>query len=250
MSLDGYIAGPDDGPGNPGGDGFMRPHEWLATADGDSGRPPGPAGEMHGEMEATGAVLVGRRTAEQAGHYKGNHHGVPIVVVSLVPAVLALMRLLGHTRPVWALTADSLAGLGILIGIGDSATQLVFWQMGAPRRQPRPDGRAGHPLQLRARSGADLHDRRPRHAVREKMLVSAGLCRARAIPAWTAAAIPAATIANIAGLSANSVPITIASFALLLAAFVRVAVTVRTSPAWPQALTATPAAGSVLPART
>jgi hypothetical protein len=25
MSLDGYIAGPDDKPGNPGGDGFMRP---------------------------------------------------------------------------------------------------------------------------------------------------------------------------------------------------------------------------------
>jgi dihydrofolate reductase len=85
MSLDGYIAGPDDGPGNPGGDGFMRLHEWLATADGDSGRPPGPAGEMHDEMEATGAVLVGRRTAEQAGSYQGNHHGVPIVVVSRRP---------------------------------------------------------------------------------------------------------------------------------------------------------------------
>ena len=85
MSLDGYIAGPDAGPGNPGGDGFMRLHEWLATADGDSGRPPGPAGEMHDEMEATGAVLVGRRTAEQAGHYQGNHHGVPIVVVSHQP---------------------------------------------------------------------------------------------------------------------------------------------------------------------
>ena len=40
---------------------------------------------MHDEMEATGAVLVGRRTAEQAGHYKGNHHGVPIVVVSHRP---------------------------------------------------------------------------------------------------------------------------------------------------------------------
>jgi hypothetical protein len=75
MSLDGYIAGPDDGPGHPGGDGFMRLHEWLATADGDSGRPPGPAGEMHDGMEATGAVLAGRRTAEQAGHYEGNHHG-------------------------------------------------------------------------------------------------------------------------------------------------------------------------------
>ena len=83
MSVDGYIAGPDDGPDNPGGDGFMRLHEWLA--DGESGRPPGPAGEMYDEMEATGAVLVGRRTAEQAGHYNGNHHGVPIVVVSHRP---------------------------------------------------------------------------------------------------------------------------------------------------------------------
>ena len=83
MSLDGYIAGPNDEPDHPGGDGFMRLHEWLA--DGESGRPPGPAGEMYDEMEATGAVLVGRRTAEQAGHYNGNHHGVPIVVVSRRP---------------------------------------------------------------------------------------------------------------------------------------------------------------------
>jgi dihydrofolate reductase len=83
MSLDGYIAGPNDGPGNPGGDGFMRLHEWLAY--GESGRPPGPAGEMYDQMEATGAVLVGRRTAEQAGYYNGNHHGVPIVVVSHRP---------------------------------------------------------------------------------------------------------------------------------------------------------------------
>ena len=74
MSLDGYIAGPNDEPDNPGGDGFMRLHEWLA--DGESGRPPGPAGEMYDEMEATGAVLVGRRTAEQAGHYNGNRYRV------------------------------------------------------------------------------------------------------------------------------------------------------------------------------
>jgi dihydrofolate reductase len=85
MSLDGYIAGPDDGPDNPGGDGFGRLHEWLASADGESGRPPGPAGEIHDEMEATGAVLAGRRTAEQVDHYKGHHHGVPIVVVSHRP---------------------------------------------------------------------------------------------------------------------------------------------------------------------
>jgi dihydrofolate reductase len=83
MSVDGYIAGPNDRPDNPGGDRFMRLHEWLAG--GESGRPSGPAGEMYDEMEATGAVLVGRRTAEQAGHYNGHHHGVPIVVVSRRP---------------------------------------------------------------------------------------------------------------------------------------------------------------------
>jgi dihydrofolate reductase len=83
MSLDGYIAGPNDEPGNPGGDGFMRLHEWLA--DGESGRPSGAGGELVGQMNATGAVLVGLRTAEQADHYKGDHHGVPIFVLSHRP---------------------------------------------------------------------------------------------------------------------------------------------------------------------
>jgi hypothetical protein len=34
---------------------------------------------------ATGAVLVGRRTAEQIDHRKGDHHGVPIFVPSHLP---------------------------------------------------------------------------------------------------------------------------------------------------------------------
>ena len=76
ISLDGYIAGPHDEPGNPGGDGFARLHEWFGFA---------PAGQVLDEMNATGAVLVGRRTAEQADHYKGDHHGVPIFVLSHRP---------------------------------------------------------------------------------------------------------------------------------------------------------------------
>jgi hypothetical protein len=32
MSLDGYIAGPNDKPGNPGGDGFGRLHEWYGDS--------------------------------------------------------------------------------------------------------------------------------------------------------------------------------------------------------------------------
>src|SRR5437667_9050957 len=85
MSLDGYIAGPNDEPGNPGGDGFMRLHEWFATPDGEFFRPSGPAGELIDEINATGAVLVGRRTVEQVDHWGGDHHGVPIFVPSHRP---------------------------------------------------------------------------------------------------------------------------------------------------------------------
>ena len=83
MSLDGYIAGPNDRPGNPGGDGFMRLHKWYERADGEFGRPDGPASAIWDELNATGAVLVGRRTAEQVDYYGGEHHdGVPIFVLT------------------------------------------------------------------------------------------------------------------------------------------------------------------------
>ena len=85
MSLDGYIAGPNDAPGNPGGDGFDRLHEWITTADGEYGRPSGPAGELFDEMNTYGAVLAGRRTAAQIDHWGGDRDGVPIFVVSHRP---------------------------------------------------------------------------------------------------------------------------------------------------------------------
>jgi dihydrofolate reductase len=85
MSLDGYIAGPNDGPDNPGGDGFGRLRKWFVTPDGEFFHPAAPAGELLDELNATGAVLVGRRTVEQVDHWKGNHHGVPIFVPSHRP---------------------------------------------------------------------------------------------------------------------------------------------------------------------
>lgn len=82
MSLDGYIAGPNDAPDNPGGDGFARLHAWLE----DSAPSARVAGEMLDEIKACGAVLAGRRTVEQVDHYSGNHHnGVKIFVPSHRP---------------------------------------------------------------------------------------------------------------------------------------------------------------------
>ena len=87
MSLDGYIAGPNDEPGNPGGDGFARLHEWFVAPDGEFRRPVGPAEVLNDELNSAGAVLVGRRTAEQVDHWGGDHHGwgVPIFVPSHRP---------------------------------------------------------------------------------------------------------------------------------------------------------------------
>jgi dihydrofolate reductase len=85
MSLDGYIAGPDDEPGNPGGEGFGRLHEWYGDAQPSGAGPSKASAEFLEEMNATGAVLAGRRTVEQVGHYGGDHHGVPIFVPSHRP---------------------------------------------------------------------------------------------------------------------------------------------------------------------
>lgn len=84
MSLDGFIAGPDDGPDAGLGVGGHRLHAWLGDGSSDdprSYRPDGPSGDVFDELMATGAVLVGRRTFDIAGHWNGDHHdGVPIFV--------------------------------------------------------------------------------------------------------------------------------------------------------------------------
>jgi dihydrofolate reductase len=85
MSLDGYIAGPNDVLDNPFGDDGQRLHDWFVAPDGEFFRPPGSAGELMDEWSATGAVVVGRRTAEYVDHWGGDHHGVPVFVPSHRP---------------------------------------------------------------------------------------------------------------------------------------------------------------------
>jgi dihydrofolate reductase len=83
MSLDGFVAGPNEGPDNGLGDGGHRLHEWwLADVDEGSGRPAGVNREIYDESMATGAVVAGRGTFEPAGGWGGdNHNGVPIFIL-------------------------------------------------------------------------------------------------------------------------------------------------------------------------
>jgi dihydrofolate reductase len=78
MSLDGFVAGPDDRPGQELGHGGGRLFNWLDDRNG-----PGVNGQVYREALATGAVISGRRTFELAGRWGGDHHdGVPINVLT------------------------------------------------------------------------------------------------------------------------------------------------------------------------
>ncbi|MEV6414637.1 dihydrofolate reductase family protein [Kribbella sp. NPDC051718] len=85
MSLDGFIAGPGDEPANPGGDGFMRLHDWFIGPDGEFGNVEGPARDVIEEMSNFGAIVAGRNTVEQVDHWGGERNGVQIFVPSHRP---------------------------------------------------------------------------------------------------------------------------------------------------------------------
>lgn len=93
MSLDGFITGPDDNAENPAGTNGMRLMNWLGGgaepgADGPQAyRPKHPhSQQVFDESMATGAVIAGRRTADFAGYWGGDHHnGVPIFVPTHQP---------------------------------------------------------------------------------------------------------------------------------------------------------------------
>jgi dihydrofolate reductase len=87
MSLDGFIAGPNEGPDNGLGDGGHRLHEWAMTG-GDVDleairRSGGVNGQVVDEFMSTGATVAGRGTFEPAGGWGGDHHdSVPIFILA------------------------------------------------------------------------------------------------------------------------------------------------------------------------
>jgi len=99
MSFDGFIAGPNETPANGLGDGGERLHEWLLSrgaAGVESETPQGHEAlqgairrgvsevnrQIVDEFMSTGAVVAGRGTVEPANYWDGDHHGVPIFIVS------------------------------------------------------------------------------------------------------------------------------------------------------------------------
>jgi dihydrofolate reductase len=92
ISLDGYITGPNDGPGRGLGEGGERLHYWVFG--GPWSYDEEPRGEatgadkelLDGAMARVGAVVGGRNTYEAAGAWGGhNPFGVPFFIVTHRP---------------------------------------------------------------------------------------------------------------------------------------------------------------------
>jgi dihydrofolate reductase len=91
-SVDGYIAGPNDGPGKGLGEGGERLHYWVfggpwTYGDEALGEPTGEdAAWLEQTIERVGAVVGGRWTYEAAGHWGGeNPWGLPLFIVTHRP---------------------------------------------------------------------------------------------------------------------------------------------------------------------
>lgn len=91
-SVDGYISGPNDGPGCGLGEGGERLHYWVFGGPWSYDREPegGPSGEgkvwVEEAMARVGAVVAGRWTYEAAEHWgDANPWGMPFFVVTHRP---------------------------------------------------------------------------------------------------------------------------------------------------------------------
>jgi dihydrofolate reductase len=91
-SVDGYIAGPDDGPGKGLGEGGERLHYWVFGGPWtyDSGPKGDPTGEdaawLAEAITTVGAVVSGRWTYEAAGHWGDeNPWGLSVFIVTHRP---------------------------------------------------------------------------------------------------------------------------------------------------------------------
>jgi hypothetical protein len=162
-------------------------------------------------------------------------YGLCILLSSmlLVPAVFALVELIRPHRAWGALLTCVVAQIGMLVAVGDSASELVFWQMGARR--------ADLPAMIAATDGFDS-------APGASLIYTiGGLCtlvgvlalgillwRTRALAWWAAAALPVGAIANVAGFSVASRPTLTASYVLIAVALVPAAAAILRQSAAPE----------------
>jgi hypothetical protein len=139
----------------------------------------------------------------------------------MVPAVFGLMALLRRSDVRWAYLAGGVTLVGMVIAVGDAATELMYWKMGS---------RGADLAQMTALS--DRYDAASGWVYALGGLsvlvgtgcISVGLWRTRVVPRWTAAGVVSSMVLNIGGFAAASQPVLILSYAVMLVVMARAAI--------------------------
>jgi hypothetical protein len=184
---------------------------------------------------ATAAVKPdahGQILAIQAGPTKYYVYAITQLVAAylLVPAFTGLKNLMRPRAPRWADLAGGALILGLLIAIGDSASELFAWQAGAPGSNvdqmaellDRYNNASGSAL-VYAIGGILI--------MISTVVFTIGLCRTRTVPIWAAVCIAVSLFANIFGYASGNQALLVASAVALLVGFGRVAPIVLRRPA-------------------
>jgi hypothetical protein len=153
-------------------------------------------------------------------HHPARYYAFTILTLAgimlLVPALLGLMQMTRDRAPRLGNLGGTLAITGTLIATGDAASQLVVWQMAA--RDADRAQMAGLLRRFDETLGSSLVFSVGGLAFLIGILVlSIGLRRARAVPAWVAIGIPVGALLNIVGFTSASVGVLIVSSVVLLA---------------------------------
>ncbi|HKC29789.1 MAG TPA: hypothetical protein VKB75_17370 [Jatrophihabitans sp.] len=151
--------------------------------------------------------------------------GILLSSYLLVPAFFGIINLLRERSARWAYLAGGLAQVGMLVAIGDAATELMFWQMGSPTADHTQMTELANRYESAAGS-ALVYDIGGLAVLIGTLLVAVGLWRTRVVPRWAAAGVAVSVVANLAGFATANQPILVASYLVMLAALGRVAAVV------------------------
>ena len=143
--------------------------------------------------------------------------GILISSILLVPALFGIMGLLRPDHP-RAYVAGAVAQLGMLIAIGDAATEMYVWQMGSTQGAAEP--MVALMNHYESATGVATIYNVGALAMLGIFVIAAALWRSRVAPPWAAGGLAASLVLNIVGFTAASKPALVASYAVMLVAFI------------------------------
>jgi hypothetical protein len=152
-----------------------------------------------------------------------------IGLVLFVPLVIALMQLTRERMPLPAILGAGLMEIGVLVGIADAGTQLVYWQAGARGANAAEMAALLHRFES-APGATAIFMIGGLSLMAGSVLVGIALWRARVAPGWAGLCLPVGLIGTVVAFGAGSRPMLVGASVVLVVGLSRVALVREAAP--------------------